>query len=158
MAFAGAANAAVQQGDTELYALGGWMTQNFEGTGSADLWFLWAGVNYFMTDNISVGGTALFASIDVGDGSSDIWGLGVAGRYHFMPTNQWVPYVGGQLLWVDFDVDDGWLWGPVLGVRYELNRNVDAFAEYQYHRWQGGISDGLDDGHGIFLGLIHQFK
>jgi hypothetical protein len=87
-----------------------------------------------------------------------------------MPTNQWVPYVGGQLFWANVDADaagdsDGILWGPVLGLRYELNAYNDFFVEYQYHMWEGDLSDppaaggaDLDDGHGIFVGIIHQFK
>jgi len=106
-----------------------------------------------------------------GDVDVDIYGLGAAGKYHFMPTNQWVPYVGAQVLWLDVDIDasdllgsdgdadgDGVLWGPVAGLRYELNAYNDFFVEYQYHIWSGDIGDILDDGHGLFVGLIHQFK
>jgi hypothetical protein len=102
----------------------------------------------------------------------DIYGLGGRAKWHFTPTNQWVPYAGLQLFWVNIDVDvddptltfdgsedsDGTLWGPVLGMRYELNAYNDFFVEYQYHMWEGDVGDILDDGHGIFLGLIHQFK
>ena len=33
---------------------------------------------------------------------------------------------------IDDDVD-GTLWGPLAGLRYELNANNDFFVEYQYH-------------------------
>ena len=183
----GAATAAVQQGDTELDALGAWMSQ--DGSGDAalstdfDMLFLMGRVGYFLTDNIQVAGVGMGAwtetSIDIdsgeegvsGDVDVDIYGLGAAGKYHFMPTNQWVPYVGAQVLWLDVDIDasdllgsdgdadgDGVLWGPVAGLRYELNAYNDFFVEYQYHIWSGDIGDILDDGHGLFVGLIHQFK
>jgi outer membrane protein W len=186
VAFAGAANAAVQQGDTELDFLGGWMMQNSAGRPSNandlpgadfDALFLSAGMGYFLNDNLQVGAVAIGAwtstEVEAVTGPStdvdvDFYGLGAKAKYHFMPTNQLVPYVGGQVLWTDADIDapgsandadvDGVLWGPVVGVRYELNAYNDFFVEYQYHIWSGDIDDILDDGHGLFLGLIHQFK
>jgi hypothetical protein len=164
VAFAGAANAAVQQGDTELDFLGGWMTQNGEGDmGDIDALFLTGAIGYFVTDNIQVGAVAMGAWVEVEDQDVDVYGIGVRGKYHFMPTNQWVPYIGAQAMWADVDADDegdadGTLWGPIAGLRYELNAYNDFFVEYQYHLWDGDISDVLDDGHGLFVGLIHQFK
>jgi hypothetical protein len=182
LALAGAANAAVQQGDTELDAMGAWMTQN--GSGDSDLsadfdaFFLMARVGYFVTDNVQVAGVGMGAwtstTVEVSGSSADIdvdiYGLGVSAKYHFMPTNQWVPYVGGQLLWTNLDLDasdisssaddsaDGMMWGPVAGLRYELNAYNDFFVEYQYHIWSGDAGDVLDDGHALFVGLVHQFK
>ncbi len=195
----GAATAAVQQGDTELDALGAWMTQNGADDGmDVDSLFLMARLGYFLTDNIQVSGAAIGAwnefemagayVIDEEEVSAsadldvDLYGLGGGVKYHFMPTNQWVPYIGAQVLWVDADVDadftvtfeegegtttetggeslsaDGVLWGPVAGLRYELNAYNDFFVEYQYHMWSGDIDEVIDDGHGLFVGLIHQFK
>lgn len=170
LAFAGVANASVQQGDTELDFLGGFVTQNGEkGNPDFDVWFVSGALGYFFTDNIEgqVAALGIWTSTDfggdVGNFDVDVYGLGVAGKYYFMPTNQWVPYVGGQLLWVDADIDvvgdmDGTLWGPVAGLRYELNAYNDFFVEYQYHIWNGDVGDILDDGHGLFAGIIHQFK
>jgi len=163
LAVAGAANAAVQQGDTELDALGAWMTQSgADDGGDIDVLFLSVGVGYFVTDNIQVQGAALGAWTEIEDSDTDIWAIGGRAKYHFMPTNQWVPYVGGQVMWAnaedDYDDVDGVLWGPVAGLRYELNAYNDFFVEYQYHIWSGDISDYLDDGHALFVGLIHQFK
>jgi len=183
MAFAGAASAAVQQGDTELDFLGGWLSENGASRGADfDAWFLSGGLGYFLSDNLQVQGVAMLAQTETDISSSlmvpsleldvDIFGIGGKARWHFMPTNQWVPYIGAQLLWVDVDVDadqpggvydgsgdyDGTMWGPVLGMRYELNANNDFFVEYQYHVWEGDVGDILDDGNGLFLGLIHQFQ
>jgi len=181
LALASVASAAVQEGDTELELLAGWMAQNGEDDGpDIDSFFLSGAVGYFLTDNIQVQGVAMGAwnEIDMGDGYDvdvDVYGLGARAKYHFMPSNQWVPYVGGQILWANADLDgpdleideeeisldgdaDGTLWGPVLGLRYELNAYNDFYVEYQYHIWDGDIADLLDDGHGIFVGIIHQFK
>ncbi|MBN2128639.1 MAG: porin family protein [Sedimentisphaerales bacterium] len=163
LAFAGAASASVQKGDTEIEALGGWLTENaVDSDEDITVWFLSGGVGYFITDNIQVGAVAAYASVDTG-ASTTYYGLGARGKYHFMPTNQWVPYVGGQVLWANVDPDDdesmdGILWGPVLGARYELNATNDFFVEYQYHIWSGDAGDIVDDGHAILLGIVHQFK
>lgn len=183
MAFAGAASAAVQQGDTELDFLGGWLSENGASRGADfDAWFLSGGLGYFLSDNLQVQGVAMLAQTETDISSSfidpsleldvDIFGIGGKAKWHFMPTNQWVPYIGAQLLWIDVEVDadqpggvfdgsddyDGTMWGPVLGMRYELNANNDFFVEYQYHVWEGDVGDILDDGNGLFLGLIHQFQ
>jgi hypothetical protein len=172
LVFAATASGAVQQGDTELEFLGGWFQQNANAGGTdLDAFFLSGAIGYFVTDNIQVQGVALGAwlSQDFGGGfevDTDIYAIGARGKYHFMPTNQWVPYVGGQLLWANLDAGggdiDGILWGPVVGLRYELNAYNDFFVEYQYHLWEGDLSDSaggnLDDGHGIFVGIVHQFK
>jgi hypothetical protein len=166
LAFAGAANASVQKGDTTLELLGGWMTQNSAVAGGNDLdvWFLTGAVGYFITDTIQVSGVGLWSNVDMGTGNDvDIWGIGGRAKYHFMPTNQYVPYIGGQILWASADAGggndvDGMLWGPLVGLRYELNAMNDFFVEYQYHIWGGDIDNTLDDGHGVFIGIIHQFK
>lgn len=155
--------AAVQKGDTELDALGAWMKQNGEGDmDDVDVFFLSAGIGYFVTDNVQVQGAALGAWTEFGGSDLDIWAVGGRVKYHFMPTNQWVPYIGAQVMWANFDADDedgdGVLWGPLVGLRYELNAYNDFFVEYQYHMWSGDIDDYIDDGHGLFVGLIHQFK
>ncbi len=177
MVFAGVAGASVKQGDTELDLLGGFTTQN--GATSApdfDAWFVTGALGYFLTDNLQVQGAAVAAltSTDFPSGGGsldvDVWGIGGRVKWHFMPTNQWVPYFGAQLLWVTADIDvspgtspidgtsDGTLWGPLVGLRYELNENNDFFAEYEYQIWDGDIDAVLDDGHTILLGIIHQFK
>jgi predicted porin len=179
LVFAGVASASVKQGDTEVDLLAGWTMQNGEKGGpDFDAWFISAALGYFLTDNIQVqaAGMAALTSTDMGSTSVDVdvWGLGARAKYHFMPTNQLVPYVGGQFMWVTADIDisgfgdviddavggsvDGTMWGPLVGARYELNENNDLYVEYQYQIWGGDVGDILSDGHLIVLGIIHQFK
>ena len=166
LAFAGVANAAVQMGDTEVDLLGGWTSQNMtdeQGGGSFDAWLISGAVGYFVTDNIQVQGAGMWASIDPGSGSSiDVYGIGGRVKYHFMPTNQLVPYAGVQAMWASVDPGngsvDGIMYGPVIGARYELNDTNDFYAEYQYQLWSGDAGDYLDDGHMIVFGIVHQFK
>lgn len=175
LVFAGIASASVKQGDTELDLLAGFTTQNgAENAADTDAWFIASALGYFLTDNLQVQGVVMAAltSQDFPGGGSqdvDVWGLGGRAKWHFMPTNQLVPYVGAQILWVSTDVDtspadpadgsnDGSLWGPIVGARYELNENNDLYVEYQYQRWEGDVRQTLDDGHLIVVGIIHQFK
>jgi len=188
--FAGVAGASVKQGDTELDLLAGFTTQNSAGASATqtaaefESWSLAAAIGYFLTDNIQVQGAAMglwstttvdnFAAPD-NDVDVDVYGFGVRGKYHFMPTNLWVPYVGGQFMWMTAEIDfsdfgpfgpgvdadpdaDGTLWGPLVGLRYELNENNDFFVEYQYQIWEGDIGDIFDDGHSLLVGITHQFK
>ncbi|MBP7053463.1 MAG: outer membrane beta-barrel protein [Phycisphaerae bacterium] len=206
LAFAGGANGAVSKGDVELDFLGGFTTQNAASDGVGfDAWFVSGSLGYFFSENVqaSVGAfgmwtetqassipydyegyeSGLYGSADI-DMDISIYGIGVKGKYHFVPTNPWVPYVGVQVFWATADVQatisgtigegdtadtfaemdlldekvDGMLWGPVAGLRYELTKNNDFFAEYQYHVWAGDLNDILDDGHALFLGLVHQFQ
>jgi len=105
----------------------------------------------------------------------DVWGIGGRARWHFFPGKKLVPYVGAQVLWATADIDvevstapeyaavfpaetesgteNGILWGPVVGLRYQLNKKFEAIVEYQYRLWSGDIGDILDDGHAISAGL-----
>jgi hypothetical protein len=206
LAVAGGASGSVNKGNVELDFLGGFMTQNAADDGVGfDSWFLSGSLGYFFTDNIQVAVGAfgawteteassipfdydeyesgLYGSADF-DMNIDVYGVGAKGKYHFMPTNPWVPYVGVQVYWATADVQvttsgsigegesadpfseidlvddkvDGILWGPLAGLRYELNATNDFFVEYQYHMWDGDLADILDDGHALFLGLVHQFQ
>ncbi len=53
---------------------------------------------------------------------------------------------------------DGILYGPLAGVRVELNEYNDLFVEAQYHLWGGDVGDILDNGFGVFVGIVHQFQ
>jgi len=157
----GVASAAVQQGETELSATAGWFTENgAEGFADIDVLFATAAFGYFLTDNIEVAPAAAVVLLR-NDVDLDIYALGGQAKYHFMPTNQLVPYIGGQLFWAhagDGGSTDGILWGPLGGVRFELNATNDLYVEGQYHIWSGDIHDVLDTGFGIFAGIVHRFK
>jgi hypothetical protein len=162
--FAGAAVASVQQGDVELDALGGFISENGAEGGDMSAWFVSAAIGYFLTDNIQVSGVGLGVWTSVDDVDTDVYAFGARGRYHFMPQNQVVPFVGGQILWATADADfavadtDGILWGPEVGARMSLNQVTDVYGVVQYHLWSGDIDEVLDDGWGIFFGLVHKFK
>jgi hypothetical protein len=189
LVWAGVARASVQQGDTELELLGAFVSEDASGERGADVdaWFAAAALGYFVTDNLQLAGAGFgfWSDVDIitGSGSSrvktsadvDVLGVGGKARWFFLPKNQWVPYLGAQLLYADADVDiktrpavgtptkttndlNGTLWGPLAGLRFELNATNDFFVEYQYQIWEGNIGAWLDDGHALVLGIVHQFK
>jgi len=130
-------------------------------------------------------GAGILNAIFAEDRDITVYGLGVNVKLHLNPTQRWVPYFGVQLKWVNAEVDttgtysaetgpgtgvyttplpfsenfdaSGMLWGPLGGLRVELNERNDLCVEAQYHLWTGDIGDILDNGYGIFFGISHQF-
>jgi hypothetical protein len=114
-----------------------------------------------------------------------VYGIGGKAKWHFGPENAMAPYIGIQGNWATADVDidgeayttingevaddtlvalsesdsaSGILWGPILGLRIQLGETDALLIEYQYHLWAGSISDILDDGHAIAIGLSHRLN
>jgi hypothetical protein len=183
---AGTAVASVQMGDTDLNVSGSLFSENAGNKGGVDFdsWMIAGSLGYFTTDNIEVGGVAIFRESSERWNNSgtdtrmlkrdaNLYAFGGQVRYHFMPENQLVPYIGGQLLWADVKVTEkyngtpslnwerdkqGVLWGPMAGLRYSLNEQNDVFIEYQYHIWSSNIRDIMKDGSALLIGLSHKFK
>jgi len=156
LVFAGVASASVKQGEIELDFAGSLQFQNFENGDDETLFDVFARLGYFVTDNILVGVTGSGTWQD----GPDIYGIGGFATYNFMPANLLVPYIGGQVAydWVSGDGDDGVMYGPLAGVRYELNPNNDLFVEYQFRLFAGDLGDTFDNVHGVFFGIQHIFK
>lgn len=176
LALASVAGASVQQGDTELDFLAGFTSVNgAENNGNSNGLFGEIGLGYFVTDNVQAGASVSASWTDEDStgnfaGSETVgYGLGVFGKYHFMPTNQCVPYIGGRIgySWDDTDYDnsaisddtyEGVWYGPVAGLRFEMNANNDFYAEYRYTLYDGDYDDTYDETHAVLVGIIHQFK
>jgi hypothetical protein len=187
LAIAGTAMGSVQTGNTELNFGAGLTVENAGKNGGLDYesWMVNGGLGYFVTDNVELGVVGLFKESTEKWNFADtetrmlkreanVYAFGGQAKYHFMPDNQLVPYVGAQLLWADVKVIEnynppaaatswrsdkqGILWGPIAGLRYELNEQNDLFVEYQYHIWTSNIHDIMEDGHSLQIGLIHRFK
>lgn len=159
--------------------LGYFLTDNLqiEGVGMG-MWvdsdFSVAGENF--TDNVDFD-----AQAETTLGDLTLWALGGKIKYHFTPANQWVPYAGAVLLWgrvegdgkvtlrdpdvpgselvSKFDYEgDGLIWGPLVGLRCELNASNDFCIEYEYQMFENDLGDLFDDAHQVWLGLIHKFQ
>ena len=193
LAFAGAASASVQQGDAELNLSGNWSSINGEHNNQDIDWLgLAAGFGYFLTDNVQVEAAGM--GVWMGDGfqlgdtqvvgedtytttleDAHLWAIGGKVKYHFMPTNMWVPYAGALIMWGDLEGEveatvngvvpirsglnkDGWILGLLGGMRYELNAYNDFYVEYQYKVFEQGLGEVFADSHQIWFGILHQFK
>jgi hypothetical protein len=158
-------------------------------------WMVMLGLSRFATNNLQfsvagfytqmTGDTESFALPDFPDVTAEFdldmttFGIGGRAKWHFNPTNKWVPYLGAQAFWVSASIDvkgtipgfeeiappgsnsdspSGILWGPVAGLRCELGERDELLLEYQYHLWTGDIGDVLTSGHGFFVGLSHRLK
>ena len=173
LALSGAASASVQQGDTELSFTAGmtsWDGDDGPMGEDFDEFFVSTGLGYFVNDNVQVGVSAGASWAEANKVDTDSYSLGLFGKYHFMPTNQWVPYVGLQFAWTDVDVDyptamatadeqyDGIMWGPLVGIRYELNAYNDFYVQYEYQIFEGDLGKLWEEGHMLVAGIICQFK
>ncbi len=137
-------------------------------------------------DAVALPGSESFTIFDV-DVDASVYGGGGRFKWHFSPKKALVPYVGIQVCWATADIDisgtaeeyvtadevtelvnvndvsesdskDGILWGPIVGLRYQLARQIEVLVEYQYHMWSGDIGDLIDDGHAISAGLCLKLK
>lgn len=181
LVFAGVASAAVQKGETEINLAGSFVSTNGannavasnESANDSTLWSVDGFFGYFLTDNIEVGLGANGQWINFGSGATEqrrsAYGLGPVVKYNFMPTNLWVPYIGAQAQWEWSDDQgglrtaasgwkDGLMYGPLAGVRFELNANNDFIVEYQYRLFAGELSDLYDSSSAVLIGIAHQFK
>jgi hypothetical protein len=159
LVFAGVASASVKQGEVELDFAGSLTFTNYSdevGGDSETVFDIFARLGYFVTDNIRVGGQASGTWAE----GPDVYGFGAFASYNFMPGNQLVPYIGGQVQydWTTGDGADGLMYGPLAGVRYELNPYNDLFVEYQFRLFTGDLGDVFDNVHGVFFGIQHLFK
>jgi hypothetical protein len=158
----GTVNAAVKQGDMEVDALAGYtMMAGAEGNDDMSALFLMGRVGYFVTNEIQVAGVGMGAWISDGD-DMNIYGIGVAGKYHFMVDKQWVPYVGAQILFGSADMGGGsanaTIYGGLVGVRYEMTPVTDLFIEGQFNLFSGDIGDAFDNMWIVMAGFVHQWQ
>jgi hypothetical protein len=170
----GLASAAVHTGEIELAGSGSFISTNSRGTvdggASSTLWSLNALLGYFVNDNIEValGGNGEWMKYGEEEKSRWDYGLGPVVKYHFMPSNLWVPYIGAQAQWEWSNPEgglrtvggsqNGLMYGPLAGLRFELNAKNDFFVEYQYRVFTGGMDDVYNCAHAVLIGLSHQFR
>jgi len=161
---AGTVSASVKKGDQELDALGGWTTMSPAGGGDdVSALFIVGRYGYFITDWFQVAPVGMYATIDMGGGGDiDVYGIGAAAKFCFMTDKQWVPYAGVQGLWGSAKfggvTNDGFIYGALGGVRYEMTPTTDFFVEAEYNLFSGDLGDAIDDMIILMVGFIHQWK
>ena len=160
---AGTVSAAVKQGQLEVSALGGWsqLSGAEEGIDDLNITLVSGMAGYFVTNNIQVGAVGMGAWLTGAGDDINVYAIGGAAKYHFMPDKQWVPYVGGQILWGQADVGgtvDATIYGALVGVRYELTPVTDLFVEGQYNWTSGDLKDYYDNIFMVVAGFVHKWK
>lgn len=138
LVLAGVTGGAVKKGQVDLEILGGLSVESTDegsnqddivaGATGADLdaWFVTGGVSWFRTDNLQLGITGIYSSMDgsetasltpdpinfpetqfVSDVDVDVMMYGAGGRakWHFNPASSMVFFLGIQASWVTADID-----------------------------------------------------
>lgn len=109
-------------------------------------------LGYFMTKELEIG---VRQGLTYADGGSAWAGdTRIFADYHF-DMDRWQPYVGANIGYQYGDnVNDSWLAGPEIGVKYFVNATtfIDVNAAYEFN-----LERGLDDG-AFFYGLGIGFK
>ena len=146
--------AATNQGDAYWTFSGMWEKVNYAGeadsddTAEANL-----GVEYFLSKAFSMSLEGIGAWSD----DVDLYGVGTRARYHFNTDSDMVPYIGAHISYdyADADVDDGdgFIYGPLLGIKFFLNERTNLFVEYQYRLYGGDLEDVYDESSAVLFGL-----
>ncbi len=168
LTLAGTTNAGVKQGDKELDIYGSYNTFNAVGGGSLDTTTVAGTLGYFVSDELEIGLVGSWSDLSVDGLGLTMWGIGGNLKYHFGTQNTVVPYAGGQFLYEKLEAEasgswsgggsvDGYLYGPLAGLKFFTSDRTFLFLEYQYQLYGGDIGDGIDDGHGVYVGISFLF-
>ena len=53
--------------------------------------------------------------------------------------------------------DDGWMYGPIVGIKHFYSTGISVFAEYQYRLFGAGVGDIIDHQHTTLIGMSFHF-
>ena len=85
--------------------------------------------------------------------------VGANAKYHFCPTEEVSPYVGGQVNYAYLTStawehhDDGMLWGPLVGVAFKCADKTSLFVEYQWQLYCGEVRGFINESSSILVGM-----
>lgn len=104
------------------------------------------------------------------DNPAEIYGGGFNTKYHLGPWGKFDTYFG---LYADYvhvkglpgktatgrsRSEDGWIYGPVVGMRFPAYENTELFVEYRYGWIDGAtLPSAFDEANMIMLGLEIKF-
>jgi len=150
------ANAAVKEGEREISIFGNYINLVAEDDGTEDNLGVGLSIAQFLSDEVQIGLQGM------GSWSSDVdyYTVGPTLKYHFMPANDTIPYLGGQIGYANAsntDNVDGWTYGPLGGIKFCVNENASIFIEYQYHLYGGDLDDALSHSNAVLLGMSCKF-
>jgi len=150
----------VQQG---LYEVRGGFSWDLAYEGNDKFIPVEAGLGYYLTDNVQVGGFMSFTKKDDDSywGVSDVWGLGLFCEYNFVGNGPAVPYIGVDARLLDGGGDVVLIGDIFLGIKAFVMPTLALFGQvgisaaseeiYDFERdWQ---SEDSTDGDGETVGV-----
>ncbi len=162
-------SADIQEGDLLLNLSAGFSETEYKliGREEDNVTFM-IGVEYFFSDAFSLGihGARDHSERDFVEKTG--YYLGMDFKYHFT-TSPLAPYFGAQINYVRADIDydgflfldddevGGFMWGPILGVKFDVSEYVLLFYEYHYRSYAGDIEDHLDEENNHMVGVAFRF-
>jgi predicted porin len=171
IALASTASASVETGDLDLNF--GFSFQSEDGANGAadrDVTDLEFGVDYFVTNRISLGiGVGYYDSDQSSSASKNTrtekaWSFRI--KYYILKRERLLPYVGFAYKFYKVETEAGNLSNDtddsgtafLAGLRYAITKNNAAYLEYQYNSYGDDWPTNVDGGSKIVIGLIHQLN
>ncbi len=158
------------KGDWSNEVMLGTTTTSYDNSHTGGNWLGYttqADISYFFTNDFSAGFRvgAEYSSDRRTD--EQMYNLGLVSKYYIpLDSNRVYPYIGGQYNYFLMETDYqhmrdyeqyGWMYGPLLGVRYYYTTGISVFAEYQMRLFSGNIGDIIDQQHVGLVGMSFQF-
>ncbi|MCP4453633.1 MAG: porin family protein [Planctomycetes bacterium] len=171
LALATTASASVETGDVDLNLGFSWQSENgVNGAGDRTVTDLQAGVDYFVTNRISLGASIGYYNRDQSSNAAtnkqteNSFGLRI--KYYILKKERLLPYVGlaykfynveSKLNNITSSTDDT---GTTFlaGLRYSITQTNAAYLELQMNRYGDKWPNNVDGGTRVLIGLIHQLK
>ncbi|MHC4623477.1 MAG: hypothetical protein ACYS4W_06195 [Planctomycetota bacterium] len=104
------------------------------------------------------------------DNPAELYGGGINMKYSMGGTGQLVPYGGAYIDYVHArglpsraqggtgGSEEGFIYGPLVGVKMPLSQNSDVFCQYQYGWIDGGtLRRAFDEANWFVIGLTMKF-
>jgi predicted porin len=171
IALASTASASVETGDLDLNF--GFSFQSEDGANGAadrDVTDLELGVDYFVTNRISLGVAYGYYDADQSSNAAKNTrtenALSLRIKYYILKRERLLPYVGFAYKFYEIERENNLVKTSeddtgttfMAGLRYAITQNNAAYLEYQYSSYGDDWPTSTDGGSRIILGLIHQLK
>lgn len=171
MALTTAASAAVETGDLDLNFGFTWQTENgVNGAGDRDVTDLSFGVDYFVTNRISLGVAYGYYDRDQSSSSAKntqeetSWSFRI--KYYILKRERLLPYVGFAYKFYDVESQTGNISNStddtgttfMAGLRYAITERNAAYLEYNLNNYDDKWPNNVDGGSRIIIGLIHTLR
>jgi hypothetical protein len=110
---------------------------------------LQGGIGYYVRDNVQVGGLVSFVKKEFDSywGQGTVWSLALFGEYNLPTSGDWLPFVGGQLGFLDDDSDRDAVFSAALsgGLKYFITGTAGLSAQFNVHWADEDIYDAEAD-------------